>query len=269
MDISILLYVGLGAVAGLIAGLFGVGGGLVIVPVLLWTFTAQGFDPTHLTHLAVGTSLATIIVTSISSVHAHHQQGAVRWVLVQHLAGGLLLGAFLGAWVAQGLPAQTLQLIIGCFALWVAWRMFWGQQARHQAAECLPSVSAQGLAGAVIGVASAIFGIGGGSLTVPYLSRYGVPMQQAVATSSACGLPIALAGALGFVVFGAQATHLPAGSWGFVHVPAFIGMSAASLLTAQWGARLAHHLPAPLLKRLFSLLLCVVGLVFIRQSVLG
>lgn len=261
-----MLYLGLGAVAGLIAGLFGVGGGLVIVPVLLWAFTAQGYDPTHLTHLAVGTSLATIMVTSVSSVYAHHRRGAVRWPLVWHLAGGLLLGAFLGARVADLLPAQWLQAVIGCFALWVAWRMFAGPTQTAHTVETLPPVSAQVGAGGVIGVASAIFGIGGGSLTVPYLTRYGVPMQQAVATSSACGFPIALSGALGFVVFGANATHLPAGSWGFVHVPAFIGISIASLITAQWGAKLAHHLPAPLLKRLFSILLLIVGLVFLYKS---
>jgi uncharacterized membrane protein YfcA len=263
---SIVLYLGLGAVAGLIAGLFGVGGGLVIVPVLLWAFTAQGFDPTHLTHLAVGTSLATIIVTSLSSVNAHHRRGAVRWAVFRHLAPGLLIGSFLGAMVAGWLPAQWLQFIIGCFALWVAWSMFRGPKVTSATVEHLPSVPAQVGAGAGIGVASAIFGIGGGSLTVPYLSRHGVVMQQAVATSSACGLPIALAGALGFMVFGANAEHLPAGSWGFVNVYAFVGISTASLLTAQFGARLAHRLPAPLLKRLFSLLLLTVGLVFVYKS---
>lgn len=281
---SVLLYLGLGAVAGLIAGLFGVGGGLVIVPVLLWAFALQGFEPTYLTHLAVGTSLATIMVTSISSVQAHHRRGAVRWSVVRHLATGLLLGAFIGAGVADAMPAQMLQLVIGCFALWVAQNMFRsqrvpqqvqqvaqaGQQPAQQAqtpqVERLPSVPQQALAGGVIGVASAIFGIGGGSLTVPYLSRYGMVMQQAVATSAACGMPIALAGALGFMFFGQSADNLPAGAWGFVHIPAFLGISAASLLTAQYGAALAHRLPARLLKQLFSGLLLVVALVFIQKS---
>lgn len=269
---SIILYLGLGAVAGLIAGLFGVGGGLVIVPVLLWAFTLQGFEPTYLTHLAVGTSLATIMVTSISSVQAHHRRGAVRWSVVRHLATGLLLGAFVGAGIADAMPAQALQLVIGCFALWVAHNMFRSQQRQQQTqqqqqqVEQLPSVPKQALAGGVIGVASAIFGIGGGSLTVPYLSRYGVVMQQAVATSAACGMPIALAGALGFMWFGQAADNLPAGAWGFVHIPAFLGISAASLLTAQYGAKLAHRLPARLLKQLFSGLLFVVALVFIQKS---
>lgn len=267
---SIVLYLGLGAVAGLIAGLFGVGGGLVIVPVLLWAFTMQGLEPTYLTHLAVGTSLATIMVTSISSVQAHHRRGAVRWSVVRHLATGLLLGAFIGAGIADAMPAQALQLVIGCFALWVAHNMFRSQQRQQQTqqqqVEQLPSVPKQALAGGVIGVASAIFGIGGGSLTVPYLSRYGVVMQQAVATSAACGMPIALAGALGFMWFGQAADNLPAGAWGFVHIPAFLGISAASLLTAQYGAKLAHRLPARLLKQLFSGLLLVVALVFIQKS---
>ncbi|MFZ3192985.1 MAG: sulfite exporter TauE/SafE family protein [Moraxellaceae bacterium] len=266
---SILLYLGLGAVAGFIAGLFGVGGGLVIVPVLLWVFSLQGFEPTYLTHLAVGTSLATIMVTSISSVQAHHRRGAVRWPVVRHLAAGLLLGAFIGAGIADAMPAQALQLVIGCFALWVAYQMFRSQQVQKQVSqpvERLPSVPQQALAGGVIGVASAIFGIGGGSLTVPYLSRYGVVMQQAVATSAACGMPIALAGALGFMWFGQAVDNLPAGAWGFVHIPAFLGISAASLLTAQYGAKLAHQLPARLLKQLFAVLLAVVGVVFIQKS---
>lgn len=260
---------GLGAIAGLIAGLFGVGGGLVIVPVLLWAFTLQGFEPTYLTHLAVGTSLATIMVTSISSVQAHHRRGAVRWSVVRHLSLGLLLGAFVGAGIADAMPAALLQLVIGCFALWVAQHMFFSQRRQQSAPEqpeTLPSTAQQALAGGVIGVASAIFGIGGGSLTVPYLSRYGVLMQQAVATSAACGLPIAVAGALGFMFFGQAAENLPAGAWGFVHVPAFLGISAASLLTAQYGAKLAHRLPAALLKQLFSLLLLLVGCTFIYKS---
>lgn len=264
--------------AGFIAGLFGVGGGLVIVPVLLWMFSLQGFESTYLTHLAVGTSLATIMVTSISSVQAHHRRGAVRWLVVRHLATGLLLGAFIGAGIADAMPAQALQLVIGCFALWVAYQMFRSQQIKKQPqqqtqqqtpiqpVEWLPSLPQQALAGGVIGVASAIFGIGGGSLTVPYLSRYGVVMQQAVATSAACGMPIALAGALGFMWFGQAAENLPAGAWGFVHIPAFLGISAASLLTAQYGAKLAHQLPARLLKQLFAVLLAVVGVVFIQKS---
>ena len=266
---SIFLYLGLGAVAGLIAGLFGVGGGLIIVPVLLWVFTAQGFDPSYLTHLAVGTSLATIMVTSLSSVQAHHRRGAVRWSVVRHLATGLLLGAFIGAGIAERLPAPLLQLVIGCFALWVAQSMYRGQRGQPtqtSRAEQLPSVPQQALAGGVIGIASAIFGIGGGSLTVPYLSRYGVVMQQAVATSSACGLPIAIAGAFGFMWFGQAVENLPAGAWGFVHVPAFLGISAASLVTAQYGAKLAHHLPARLLKQLFALLLFLVGCLFVYKS---
>ncbi len=258
----------LGALAGLIAGLFGVGGGLVIVPVLLWAFTLQGYDPTHLTHLAVGTSLATIIVTSLSAVNAHHRKGAVRWRLFGHLTPGLLLGSFAGARIAGALPGAWLQGIIGLFALHVAQSMLRQRPALGvpQADERLPAVPHQVAAGGVIGVASAIFGIGGGSLTVPYLTRHGVRMQQAVATSSACGLPIALAGALGFALFGQDRQGLPPGSWGFVHVPAFLGISVASLLTAQWGARLAHRLPAATLKRAFGALLMLVGLVFLGRA---
>lgn len=268
---SLLLYLGLGAVAGLIAGLFGVGGGLVIVPALLWAFALQGYEPDALTHLAVGTSLATIIVTSISAVNAHHRKGAVRWDLFRQLAPGLLLGSFVGARIAGALPAGVLQAVIGGFALYVAqnmlrYRLPVGAGPAHAMPETLPRPAAQLATGGGIGVASALFGIGGGTLTVPYLSRHGVVMQQAVATSSACGLPIALAGALGFALFGQDQAGLPPGSWGFVHVPAFVGISAASLITAQLGARLAHHLPAVVLKRSFGGLLLVVGGVFIWRA---
>lgn len=263
------LYLLLGAFAGFIAGLFGVGGGLIIVPVLLWAFTAQGYDPTHLTHLAVGTSLATIMITSISSVNAHHRRGAVRWAIFRQLAPGLMVGAVVGAFIADQLSAPVLQLVIGSFALWVAWTMFAGRKQVEQT-EHLPSVSAQRAAGGVIGMASAVFGIGGGSLTVPYLTRYGVVMQQAVATSSACGLPIAVAGALGFMWFGHDTGgHLPAGSWGYVNVYAFLAISATSLITAQWGAKLAHHLPAQILRKLFAALLFSVGVAFVYRGSSG
>lgn len=265
---SWLLYLGLGALAGFIAGVFGVGGGLVIVPVLLWAFTLQGYDPTHLTHLAVGTSLATIIVTSVSAVNAHHRKGAVRWALFRTLAPGLLIGAFLGARIADALPGPWLQVIIGGFALYVAQGMLRYRLpvAGMPVVEHLPSGPAQMAAGGGIGVASAIFGIGGGSLTVPYLAHHGVRIQEAVATSSACGLPIALAGALGFALFGQDSAGLPPGSWGFVHVPAFLGISVASLVTAQLGARLAHRLSAVVLKRSFGGLLLLVGLVFLGRG---
>ena len=190
----ILLYLLLGCFSGFVAGLFGIGGGMVIVPVLVFSFQAQGLSPTILTHLAIGTSLATIIVTSISAVLAHHQRGAVLWPVVKKLAIGLLIGSLIGAQIAHAIPARQLEIIIGCFALLTAAQMFTGYKGKLGDIP-LPKTAGLATAGGGIGIASAIFGIGGGTFTVPYLTVHGVGMANAVASASACGLPIAFAGA--------------------------------------------------------------------------
>ena len=188
---ELIIYLLIGAIAGFTAGLFGVGGGLIIVPILYIVFTQLQYDPSVIMHMAVGTSLATIIVTSISSVMAHHQRGAVLWSVFRNLAPGLIIGSFLGAGIADYLSGQGLQLLIGFFAVWVAFKMFKGANVQVDPNKKLPSTPVQLAVGGGIGVASAIFGIGGGSLTVPFLNRCGIVMQKAVATSAACGLPIA------------------------------------------------------------------------------
>ncbi|RJL69526.1 sulfite exporter TauE/SafE family protein [Acinetobacter radioresistens] len=264
---ELIIYLLIGAIAGFAAGLFGVGGGLIIVPILYIVFTQLNYDPNVLMHMAVGTSLATIIVTSISSVMAHHKRGAVLWAVFKNLAPGLVLGSFLGAGVADLLSGQHLQLAIGLFAIWVAYKMFRGAHIQVNPGRTLPSAPVQMLAGGGIGIASAIFGIGGGSLTVPYLNRHGVIMQKAVATSAACGLPIAIAGALGFIWFGRQANVEVPNAIGYVHIYAFIGISTMSFITAKLGARVAHMLSPSMLKKCFAGLLSVVGLYFIYQAV--
>ncbi|NQD96741.1 sulfite exporter TauE/SafE family protein, partial [Pseudomonas sp. CrR25] len=251
----------LGAAAGVLAGLFGVGGGLIIVPVLVLSFAAQGVEPAVLTHLAVGTSLATIIFTSINSVWEHQRKGAVRWSVFIWMALGILLGAALGAATAATIQGELLQKIIGVFAIVISLQM--ALDLRPRASRDVPGKPGLTLAGAVIGWASAIFGIGGGSLSVPFLSWRSVPMQQAVATSAACGLPIALSGALSFIWLGWDNPQLPAWSLGFIYLPALAGIALTSMFFARFGARLAHRLPPRVLKRLFALLLFSVGLSFL------
>lgn len=263
---ELIIYLMIGAIAGFTAGLFGVGGGLIIVPILYVVFSHLQYDASVIMHLAIGTSLATIIVTSISSVSAHHKKGAVLWPVVKNLAPGLVLGSFFGAGLADLLPSYGLQLFIGVFALWVASKMFRGAKHPTDLTKTLPSHFAQIGAGGGIGVASAIFGIGGGSLTVPYLNRYGVVMQQAVATSAACGLPIAIAGAAGFIWFGTQAAHQVPNTLGYIHLYAFLGISLMSFMTAKIGAKVAHLLSPERLKKCFAALLCSVGIYFIYQS---
>ena len=255
------LYLLLGGFAGITAGLFGVGGGLLIVPVLVFSFTAQGIDPLILTHLAVGTSLATIVFTSLNSILAHHRQGAVRWAVVRWMTLGILIGAALGSLTAAAIQGPMLQKIIGVFAIVIAVQMGFSLQPKSSAG--VPGKPVLTVAGIVIGWASAIFGIGGGSLTVPFLTWRSVPIQQAVATSAACGLPIAIAGALSFAVVGWQDAHLPEWSLGFVYLPALVGIAITSMYFARIGAQLAHRLSPLVLRRLFALLLLSVGINFL------
>lgn len=263
---TLLVYLGVGAFAGLTAGLFGVGGGLVVVPVLILVFTAQGFDPGVLTQIAVGTSLAVIMITSISSVRAHHQLGNVSWPLVARLAPGIALGVFLGVNTAASLNGSLLQFVFGIFALLICLQMGLGlapNPGRSLPAQTVSGHAQISLVALVIGYFSALFGIGGGSLTVPFLSWCNVRMQTVVASSAACGLPIAIVGAASNIVVGWGAEGLPDHSSGFVYWPAFFGLAVASALFAKLGAQLAQRLPSLLLKRLFAIYLGLVGLYFV------
>ncbi|MGP4119943.1 sulfite exporter TauE/SafE family protein [Psychrobacter aquimaris] len=247
-----------GAFAGLSAGLFGVGGGMIIVPVLVWIFTAYHFPPEVVTHLAIGTSLATIAVTSLSSLMAHNKRGSVRWEIWRHMALGLVIGSLVGAGVADMIDGQMLQVIIGVGALLMALKMLFLSN-KEQPDRPLPHAGVQFGAGTGIGLASSIFGIGGGSLTVPFLNWAGLPMRQSVGTSATCGLPIALAGAAGFAWFGQDVVNMPEGTIGFIHITGFLCISVASFAMAKVGAKLAHVLPALMLKRAFGILLLIAG----------
>jgi uncharacterized membrane protein YfcA len=252
------IYLGVGTIAGLMAGLLGVGGGLIIVPVLLIAFGFQSVPDAVLMHLAVGTSLATIVVTSIASIRAHHRHGAVDWRLFALLTPGIVLGALTGSRIAGWLPGEVLREAFGLFALVVALQL--GLDLKPSPHRQLPEIPGMTLAALLVGAISAIVGIGGGSMTVPFLTWCNVPVRRAVATSAACGLPIAVAGAAGFVSTGWNHPALPDYSSGFVYWPAFGGVAITSMLFAGLGAKLAHTLPARTLKRVFALFLCGVGL---------
>lgn len=245
-----------GALSGLMAGLLGVGGGLVIVPALVAVLPVLGFPAEHVMHVAVASSLATILLTSMSSVRAHHFRGAVLWPVFARLAPGIALGAALGAQVADALPSAELKRVFGVFALVVAAQMALGLQPG--ARRGLPGTAAVTGTGLVMGGISGIVGIGGGSLVVPYLSWCSVPLPKAVGTSAACGLPIAAGGALGAVLAGWDAA-LPAGSAGYVYGPALLCIGLVSVLTAPAGAALSHRLPVKVLKKLFATFLALVG----------
>ncbi len=252
-----LIYVAVGLFAGFTAGLLGVGGGLIIVPALVLVFRAQGMDGAVLVHLAIGTSLATIIVTSITSMVAHHRHGAVRWPLFWRMTPGLMVGGLLGALIARGVPSSGLRIVFGVFELLVAAQMIF--QWRMRAQRKLPGVLGLSLVSGAIGAVSSVVGIGGGTMTVPFLTWCNVQMRQSVATSAACGLPIAMTGAMGFLAFGWLDGRVPAGASGYVYWPAFAVIAVSSLLVAPVGAWTAHRIPTELLRKVFALLLAVLG----------
>lgn len=246
-----------GAAAGLLAGLLGVGGGLVIVPALAWLLAGRGVASDHLMHLAVGSSLAAIIPTAVSSLLAHRRRGSVHWPAVQGLLPGILAGALGGAWLARQVSSHGLALFFGCFEILVAIQLFFA--ARPVAHRALPGRAGMGLAGGVIGTVSALLGIGGGTLTTPFLLWNGIDIRRAVGTSAACGLPIALAGAAGFAWSGWMPMAGQVWTTGFIYWPAVAGIALASVPLAPLGARLAHHLPRTWLQRVFALFLLLVG----------
>lgn len=254
---TFLAYLALGAFVGVMAGLLGVGGGLIIVPVLAWIFRDQQVNPEIIMHLAIGTSLATIVLTSISSVRAHHRLGAVRWSIFWRLASGIVIGAWLGAAVAHFLSSLVLEKVFAVFVLMMSAQMGFG--AKPTPGRDLPGTVGMSAVGGLIGLVSAIVGIGGGSLTVPFLLWCNVPIRQAVATSAACGLPIALAGSIGFIATGWHVPDLPRWSLGYVYGPALVGVAAVSMLFAPLGVKLAHTLPTETLKKVFAVFLALVG----------
>jgi uncharacterized membrane protein YfcA len=255
-------YLVLGAGAGFFAGLLGVGGGAIMVPVLALMFAAQGVPDTHLMHLALGTSMATIVFTSISSLRAHHRHGAVQWPIVRSIAPGILCGTFTGAQLASLIPTRPLAIFFTVFMSYVAFQML--ANIKPKPSRQLPGPAGMFAVGGGIGIVSALVAIGGGSLSVPFMTWCNVKMHQAIGTSAAIGLPIAVAGTLGYLVGGAGAAELPVGSVGFIYLPALIACVAMSMLTAPLGARAAHRLPVLTLKRIFVgvILLLLTKMVF-------
>lgn len=257
-EIIYLVYLLLGIASGITAGLLGLGGGVVIVPALAMIFVLLDFPTQHLMHTAIATSLVTIIFTAISSSYAHHKKGALRFDIVIPMVPGLMTGAVMGAFIADQLPSKHLRLFFGFFEMLVALQI--ALSLSPKASKRIPEKSILGFAGIIIGILSTILGIGGGSLTVPYLLWSQIPIRNAVAVSSACGLPIALAGSAGLIIAGLDAEQLLPMSFGYVHWPAAILISLSSIFCAPIGAKLAHVLPRETLKKIFAGVLFLVGL---------
>ena len=246
-----------GVFAGLLAGLFGVGGGLVIVPILYHLLPAQGVAAPLLMKVAIGTSLATIVVTSLSSAWSHYRKNAVDLAVLGALSLGLLPGAILAAVSARVLRNDFLVFFFVGFELLVAIQM--GLALKVKPHRRLPRKRYQAGAGLVIGYLSGLVGIGGGTLSVPYLSWHNVPIKVAVGTSAACGFPIALAGMTGFLLVGLSDPASPPAASGYILWPAFLAIVLGSVFAAPLGAKLAHRLSSPVLKRLFAVFLALVA----------
>jgi len=255
--LMILAYIITGLFAGLTGGLLGLGGGIIIVPVLHYLFLMQGFPDAILMHLAVTTSLVTIIFTSMASTWSHHRKRAVLWPVVLLLVPGILAGGFLGAWLADQLSSNYLRIGFGVFELFVAIQI--GSGMRPSPHRTLPRAPGMVVTGAGIGTLSTLLGIGGGTLTVPVLLWCNVNVRNAVAVSAACGMPIAIAGSIAMIYAGLNEPLLPEKTIGYLYWPAASAIILATVIAAPIGVRLAHILPTEHLKKIFALVLAIVG----------
>lgn len=252
-----LAYLGLGLFVGFAGGLLGVGGGLVIVPVLSFIFAAHHFPETHVLHIALGTSLASVIFTTLSSLRAHHGHGAVNWNIWREITPGSVIGTLIGSMLAAYLSTHFLKVFFVIFLFYVGTQML--LDIKPEASRQLPGRTGMFRAGNVIGAVSSLVGIGGGTLSVPFLTWCNVKLHHAIGTSAAIGLPIAAAGAIGYVANGLAVNGLPGYSLGFVYLPALAAIVSTSVLTAPLGAKVAHRLPVKKLKKIFVVLLYVLG----------
>jgi uncharacterized membrane protein YfcA len=252
-----LAYLSVGALVGFLAGLLGIGGGLIIVPSLTYLFTAQHFPQTHLLHQALGTSLASIMFTSVSSFRAHHAYQAVDWQIVRRITPGIIVGTLLGSLIASRLSSTFLTVFFVAFVYYAATQMLF--DIKPKAHREFPGRLGTFTVGGVIGILSSLVAIGGGVMSVPFMMYCNIKAHRAIGTSAAIGFPIAASGAVGYVLSGALQPNLPTLSLGFVYVPALLWLAAASVLTAPLGAKLAHRLPIERLEKIFALLLYIVA----------
>ncbi|MEI7786241.1 MAG: sulfite exporter TauE/SafE family protein [Betaproteobacteria bacterium] len=256
----------LGVMSGFLAGLLGIGGGMVMVPFLTMIMSTRGTTPDMAVKMAIATSMATIVFTSISSVRAHHRKGAVRWDIVRNLAPGIVLGSLISSLgLFALLKGSYLAVFFGLFVGFSATQMFLDKKPKPS--RQMPGTVGQWLAGGLIGLLSGLVGAGGGFISVPFMAWCNVALHNAVATSAALGFPIALANATGYVFAGMSAQNLPAGSFGYIWLPALGVIAVCSVFMAPVGARLAHRLPVKQLKRIFASVLYLLAAYMLWKGV--
>jgi uncharacterized membrane protein YfcA len=248
-----LAYLGTGAVVGFFAGLLGIGGGVVMVPLLVLVLTHQGVAPQNVLHIALGTALLAMVLTSMSSMRAHHSHGGVDWKIARAMSPGMLAGSFVAALIAGWIPTRPLAVMFTALVFYAATQIL--LDLKPTATRELPGAGGLFVAGAVIGGVASLLAAGGAFMTIPFLAWCRVPLRRAIGTAAANGLPIAVAGAAGYIIQGWDTEGLPAWSLGYVYLPAFALVASTSILSAPFGARLAHRLPVKRLRTLFALLL--------------
>ena len=251
----------LGSATGFLAGLLGIGGGMLMVPFMTFILTAKGYPADYTVKMAVATSLATICFTSMTSVLAHHRRGAVLWPIVRLLAPGILLGSLLGAQIAVALPGKVLSVLFAVFVAFSATQMFLDRKPKPS--RTLPGHLGTFSMGGVIGMLSSLVGAGGAFVSVPFMTWCNVKIHDAVGTSAALGFPIALAGTLGYIWAGQGMPEMPPGSIGYLYLPGLIVVSLASMCTAPLGARTAHRMDIRPLKKVFAVVLYILAAYFL------
>ena len=257
MLLPYLYFILLGIVAGFLAGLLGVGGGIVIVPSLYLIFSMTHVSEVHILHLALGTSLACIMFTSVSSFRAHHFHGAVNWPIFRAISPGIIMGTLLGTFISAHLNTQILKYLFAIFLLYSATLMIFEIQPRS--IRNLPNKRGMFVAGNLIGMISSLIGIGGGTLSVPFMLRCDVKIHQAIGTSAAIGFPIAIAGTVGYFANGINMSDLPPYTLGYLNLPAIFGIVPFSLITAPLGVKVSHRIPVGRLKKIFAILLFILA----------
>lgn len=262
---TVIVFLVLGTIVGFFAGLLGIGGGGIMVPVLTAYFLYKEVPVEFVVHLALGTSMASIIVTSASSLYAHHQHQGILWNVVKAMVPGVLIGTFIATYLASQISSQHLAIFFAIFMAYVSIQMFLNVQAK--ASRVLPGSTGLFSVGAGIGAVSAVVAIGGGSLTVPFLTWHNVNIKKAIGSSAAVGFPIAIAGTIGYLINGWNVAYQAEYLFGFVYLPAVLLISVMSYFTAPLGAKLAHKLPVPVLKKVFALFLLALGLKMLHSVI--
>jgi uncharacterized membrane protein YfcA len=251
-------YLLVGSGIGFLAGLMGIGGGFIMVPTLAMIFQAKGFPADRIVHMGLATCMASIIFTSASSVLAHHRHGAVRWDVVKGMSPGVVVGTLIGALTITYINATLVSIFFSAFAYFAAYNLF--MQRKPRAETVLPGMLGLSFAGAIIGGLASLAAVAGAAITVPYLVKRNVPMPNAVGVSAALGWPISVAGTVGYIIGSWNEPGIPGPSLGTVYLPALFFIVIGSMSTAQLGARVAHRVPVPVLKKVFS------GLLFLLAS---